>query len=258
MSWLMAERIEADLAEVLSSDSNVLAMWLEGSRAGGREDEYSDIDLNFMVKDGSSGVVYELIEERLTALGGLDVNYERYCTPKFVRQKVYHIKGSSRFLIIDCNVEEQQRGFVFTRGVDELRVVFDKHGSLKFQDLETRKMEQANLDALREIRGAYYGFRPNVEKQYLRGKFIEAFGYYQRYVLEPLIEVLRIAFIPAKTGYYIKDIYRDLPHEVTTALEELFKVADISEFEQKISQADELFERAVRLINSTRQAHPRS
>ncbi len=48
----MAERIEADLADVLSSDSNVLAMWLEGSRAGGREDEYSDMDLNFMVKDG--------------------------------------------------------------------------------------------------------------------------------------------------------------------------------------------------------------
>jgi hypothetical protein len=86
----------------------------------------------------------------------------------------------------------------------------------------------------------------------------EAFGYYQRYVLEPLIEVLRIAFSPAKTGYYIKDIYRDLPHEVTTGLEELFKVADISEFKQKISQADELFERGARLINSTRQAHPRS
>jgi hypothetical protein len=57
-----------------------------------------------------------------------------------------------------------------------------------------------------------------VVKQVRRGKFVEAFGYYERYVLQPLVEALRLAYAPRRSDYYVKDIYRDLPAEVTAEL----------------------------------------
>src|SRR6266536_1721746 len=199
-----------------------------------------------MVADDTSDAAYRLIEDALAKLGGLDVSYERYDMPEFTRQKVYHIKGSPRYPMIDCNVEEARRNFVFTRGVDDVRVVFDKGGYIKFQDLDPEKLRQEIRNGFAEAEKAYYGFRPNVEKQYLRGKFIEAFGYYHTYVLQPLVWVLRMAYSPAWSGdyYYIKDIYRHLPPDITKQLEELYKVAAISDFEARIRKADELFEAA--------------
>lgn len=39
---------------------------------------------------------------------------------------------------------------------------------------------------------------PRVVKQIKQGKFIEAFGYYERFVLRPFVEVLRLAYVPRK------------------------------------------------------------
>jgi hypothetical protein len=43
----------------------------------------------------------------------------------------------------------------------------------------------------------------------------------------------------------VKDIYRDLPAEVTAELEQLYQVPDLEAFRSKLERADLLFQAAV-------------
>jgi predicted nucleotidyltransferase len=242
---IAAERIIAALRDGLAPVPEVNALWLEGSRSAGDADEYSDIDLCLNVRDGSTDAIFARVEAILAGLGELDTCYERPAPAPDLRHRVYHVAGSSEYLLLDCTVEEERRNFVFTTGMDdEPLVLFDKAGVVRSRPLDLAQLRRDNLARLATLEAEYRGYLPMVRKQFLRGMFIEAMGYYLRYVLTPLIEVLRIAHAPARTDYYIKHIYRDLPPEITAQLDELFSVAGVEECDAKLRHAERLFAQA--------------
>jgi predicted nucleotidyltransferase len=241
---ISASQIIAVITDGLAPEPDVNALWLEGSRAAGTADAYSDIDLAINIKDGCADAVFAKIDELLSGLGELAAAFELPQPNPCMRHKVYHIHGSSAYLLIDCTLEDESRRFVFTKGA-VLSVLFDKANVIRFHDLDLAKLRGTNLARLAEIEAAYHGYRPNVTKQYLRGSFLEAAGYYRRYVLDPLIEALRIAYAPTMTDYSIKHIYRHLPPNITSQLEDLFKVGSVGEFDSKLVHADALFAQTV-------------
>ena len=60
--------------------------------------------------------------------------------------------------------------------------------------------------------------------------------------LQPLVELLRIRYVPGKHEYYFKHVYRDLPGEVVSQLEDLVKIKNIEDIRQGVAKASEMFE----------------
>jgi predicted nucleotidyltransferase len=98
---------EKEITEILKTELQPLpyiyALWLEGSFAMGYSDEYSDIDYWIDVDDDYVKDALEQVEIALRKLGELDERDETaYDHPK-LGQIVYHIKGSSPYLVLDFN-----------------------------------------------------------------------------------------------------------------------------------------------------------
>ncbi len=99
--------------------------------------------------------------------------------------------------------------------------MFDRAGVVQFvppgaqRDAAWRAGRLQELDAITERYS-------RVEKYVRRGEFLEAFGYYHRWLLSPLIEALRMRYTPLHPDYYIVHISRHLPADVLRRLEDLF------------------------------------
>jgi predicted nucleotidyltransferase len=251
---LTREQIVERLHRGLEVDPSVYAMWIEGSLARGDVDDMSDVDLVADVEDGSQDRVFHRAEALLAELGPLVISLELDIGHQFLRHRLYRLGRTSEFWTIDFVLQAHSREFVFDRE-DEgvVRLLFDKAGVVRFRDHPWRP---EGVEArLAELADTYRALRPWVVKQVRRGKFVEAFGYYERYVLQPLVEALRLAYAPRKSDHYVKDIYRDLPAEVTAELERLYRVPDLEAFRSKLERADLLFQSAVdRLSGSSGQA----
>lgn len=256
---LTREGIARHLQRGLEKEPHVFAMWLEGSLATGDADDFSDIDVVVDVEDGSSDLVFERAEALLAELGPLVTNLELDIDHRFLRHRLYRLEGTSEFLTIDFVVQAHSRDFVFDKeNADAVRVLFDRAGVIRFREGPWQP-EQLTERAAR-LKDTYWALRPWVVKQVHRGKFLEAFGYYDRYVLGPLVEVLRLAYAPRKSDYYVKEIYRDLPEGITRELEGLYQVPDVSAFPARLEAADRLFRAAIGRVVTSRpgQAGPAS
>jgi hypothetical protein len=87
-----------------------------------------------------------------------------------------------------------------------------------------------------------------VLKHIRRGEFREAFGYDQRWVLEPLIEVQRMLSTPLHPDYYIVHISRHLPAANVERLERLFQVVSLQDLEEKLTDAIAWFAETAALV----------
>ena len=92
-------------------------------------------------------------------------------------------------------------------------------------------------------------FQAWLKKSIQRDNFLEALGYYHEKVLQPLVEILRIKYQPTKYDYYLKDISRDLPKEILTKLESLYKIDSMADIKSKIPKANRLFFRVANEID---------
>ena len=70
-----------------------------------------------------------------------------------------------------------------------------------------------------------------VEKEVARGHFLEALHSLHIYVLEPLVELLRLHYVPRKGDYHLKDIAHDLPEGMVKTLEDLYRVTSLEDIE---------------------------
>jgi hypothetical protein len=111
-------------------------------------------------------------------------------------------------------------------------ILFDRAGVIRFVQLDgqSRAADQAErLKALADTTAQY----SRIEKYVRRGDFLEAFGYYHKWLLSPLIEVLRMRYTPLHPDYYIIHISRHLPVDVLRRVEDLFKITTLTEIETK-------------------------
>ena len=249
------DRLIATVHERLRADQRVLACWLEGADATGDVDRFSDIDFCASVVDGAIAEVAQQAREALSLVGGLDIDHELVADPDR-RHLVFHVSGTSPDLLLDFCVYVN-RGSTFVRDdpIERPRVLFDRAGVVRFVDpqrqlrlLESRR----RLDALRQQVAQHR----RALKHVWRGEFLEAFGYYQRWVLEPLIEAQRMLHTPLHPDYYIVHITRHLPAPVVGRLERLSLVHALDDLERKISDAVAWFDETAALVDAEMSADP--
>lgn len=206
------------LEKKLQSKKFIHAMWLEGSIAQLKSDEYSDIDLWLEVDQPAIDKTFNLVKKSLGTIGPIDLEYEIH---KNNDQKhiIYHIAGTSEFLTVDVNIQPYPWENILTIGIDEIKVIFNKDVNFKHtkKNIKTFNEDKSKI----RIMNYYKAMKPNIMKNLLRNKPLEAMIYYEN-IIEMGIKYLRLKKnLCNKTDFNFKHVYSDLSKQQTKKIEEL-------------------------------------
>lgn len=260
---LIVEKLKAGLEPL----QYVNAMWLEGADASGHVDRYSDLDIYIDILDDFEEQAIESVERLLACISEVDYKYVvKHRHPK-LRQRIYHLKGTDEYLAIDFVWQLHSRPkeeYLYIRGntIEAARVIFDKVGIIRYEDPDERDYAAANTACLEEC--IYrYAQHARVLKYVRRGNYLEAYAYYNKYVLEPLITLLRLIHTPYHADYYLVHISQHIPESELRKLEFFAKVSALEDVEQRVPLAQDWFRELVQLFNAQvdweemRPVHPR-
>lgn len=238
-STLSRQTLIDALHAAFRDDPRVLAAWLEGADAGGWVDAYSDIDFCLSVQAGAIEAVTAAARAALARLAPLDLDQRGPIEADFA-QTVFHLAGTSPYLLVDFNVYVGRgSSFIENDAIELPLVLFDRGGLVTFAPPQLDPAQiAARLAELRQV----VAQSARIEKYILRGDFLEAFGYYHKWLLMPLIEALRLRYTPLHPDYYIVHISRHLPPPILARLERLFQVGSLAELAAKRAEALAFFE----------------
>ena len=242
---LSFETILAQLTAGLEPLKYVQAMWEGGAASSGRRDAWSDIDLQIVVDDDCVEPAFQALESSLESLSPIDLKYELpQPTWHGHAQAFYRLKDASPFLLLDLCIMKASSvdKFLEPEIHGPAQVLFDKTGV-------TANIPPLDMDALSDrlkqrrqaLRVTFDLFQVFITKELNRGNPIEAMAYYQAYTLRPLVEVLNMRYRPARSNFYTRYVYSELPDEVARRLEPLIFIRDQADLAEKHSQAGQWF-----------------
>ncbi|CAG7616743.1 nucleotidyltransferase domain-containing protein [Paenibacillus allorhizosphaerae] len=235
-----------EMATALESEEFILALWLEGSDGTGSLDEYSDIDVVCYTKEGFTVEAIQRLDDCMRRMGQVDIEYEQPGRPDNNRYKVYHLQETSAHLLIDVTIQSESFPVSFQREDQTVVpvVLFDKTSIVQYHNIDPVSHRTSLRSQLTEALGVY-SQRSRAIKYTHRGLFLESLIYYQKYVLKPLVDVLRMIHTPFQADCFLVHATRDFPAEVTVTLEHLYGVQSVQDIAERIDAADELFRKAV-------------
>ncbi len=240
---------EKDITKVLKEEllplPYVYAFWLEGSFAMGYADEYSDIDYWIDVEDDYVKDALLHVETALSRLGALDEKDETGNEHPKLGQMVYHIEGSSPYLVLDFNWQLHSRDrkeyhYIKDDIVEGASVIFDKDNVINYEEADIQEIAKNRDNCLPEC-DYRYSQHMRVKKYILRGDYPESYAYYNRYVIEPLVILLRLKYTPLYPYHYLLHISKHMPGEVVARLEEFIKITSFKEMEAAMEKAEEWY-----------------
>ncbi len=233
----------------------IYAFWLEGADAISRTDEYSDIDFWVDFEDEYEQQAYEAVEKALSSLSEIDYKHIMSHDHPKIRQRIYHLANTSRYLMIDFCWQLHSRpkddyAYYENDRIEAAMVVFDKDNIVRHKPLDLSVFSQWNTARLEEAK--YRRTQQlRAEKYVCRGQYLEAYAYYNRYVLEPLIDLLRLIYTPAHTSYYLIHISQHIPSWEREKLEYFAQIGTLSDIGEKIPQAGQWFDELITLLGQT-------
>lgn len=250
----MTDRYEiiSRLREKLEPLDFIYAMWLEGSDANQTVDEYSDIDICVDFEDEYENEAYEAAEKTLSEIAPVDYKFVVHHPHPKLRQRIYHLAGSSEYLLIDfCwqlhSRPKEECRFIKGNTVETATVIFDKADVIQYKDYDPSEFKDGNDARLNECKYRY-AQHARVQKYVLRDQYLEAYAYYNRYVLEPLIDLLRLIHTPANADYYLIHVSRHIPPEDLKKLENFAQIASVQDIAERIPKAEKWFHELLETI----------
>ncbi|MCM1990761.1 hypothetical protein [Oceanirhabdus seepicola] len=258
MGNLTRERIIDTIHKNLEENMYVNALWLEGSDPLNCEDEYSDIDMVVDVEDGHEEEVFNQVEVVLSSIGELDLNYEDRQHDEKLRQKMYHIKDTSQYLLVDFCVQSHSRDkecSTFCKGdvLEAAKVIFDRGNVVSYEEVkrEDRIEKEVIIERLRVLEGRYKQ-HCRVIKYVERGNYPEAFMYYLKYVADPIVELNRLIYTPEYFYIHMIHISHHMSDNVIKEFEKFYQVKNFEDIRRNTKDSKELF---YRLVNEVREKY---
>lgn len=240
---------EKDITKVLKEEleplSYVYAFWIEGSYAMGYADEYSDIDYWMDVEDDYLKEAIEHVETALRKLGELDECNENSNPHPKLGQMVYHLKDSSPYLLLDFNWQLHSRDrneyhYIKNDIVEGALVIFDKDNIIRFVDDDEQEIKDNRNNCKHEC-DYRYSQHVRVQKYIYRGKFTDGYAYYNKYVIEPLVMLLRLKYTPLYPYNYLLHISMHIHQADVDRLEKLIQIKSLDEMDIKMKEAEEWY-----------------
>ena len=230
----LRDRISDAVTQALRPLPIVFAGWEGGSAAFGAVDEYSDIDLDFIVADDALfDDLYALAERAIETVSPIASSY----TPRTGRY--YKLKDGGDFFLVDL---------IFHRATDpdhHLDIerhganlpLFDKGDWLRPKPFDERLLAVQRDRRYRELQTWFPMSQVFVRKAILRGQHVEAVGAFWAYTLRPLADLLRMRYCPARWDFGVRYLDRDLPPAVYDQVRDLALVSDLRDLEAKLARA---------------------
>ncbi|MEZ5979358.1 MAG: hypothetical protein R3F34_14225 [Planctomycetota bacterium] len=240
-------RLVETLRDAFERDERVRALWEAGSAAFDREDEWSDVDLYALVRDGELSDVLDLAEEALRTLGPIDLRWEP-AGGAFARtaQRFLRVATFRPTLFVDLlTVESGGLAPLLERELHgEPRVLFDRDGVVVAASCDAEAVARNAERMRRDLDAAWPLFLVLVEKELGRGNLLGALGFWHGAVLPRLHRRLRLERCPARATFGAHYARVDLGDELADELEALALVASADDLRARIARADALHRRA--------------
>lgn len=225
------------LRQLVLSLPEVIAAWEGGSAAFDYGDDWSDIDAVLIVEDAELEAVFCAIELGLQRLSPLALRHDVQGSVGY-KQRFYRLRDCSEFLVVDLVLIRRSDPLQFR--VVELHghghTWVDREGLLTEEHLDEKTDRLAARARLAPLQSGFEMFQHIVTKERLRGRAIEAMQFYQAMSLRPLVEALRLLHCPARRGFGLRYLARDLPAEVHARLIPLAFVQDLDDLAIKHQQ----------------------
>lgn len=237
----------------------VYAFWYEGADANDSVDEYSDIDYYIDFEDAYEEEAIGAVESALAELGTIDYRHVMSHGHPKLRQRIYHIEGTSEYLMIDfcfqCHSRDKDE-YILIRGdkIEAAKVIFDKAEIIRYKELDLFKYSEINDERLSD---SIYRFSQHsrVLKYVRRNQYPEAYAYYNRYVVEPLVHLIRLIHTPSHADFYLIHISSHVPSDSIEKLESLLKVAGLRDIEENLVSARAWFDELLVELKAIRSSH---
>lgn len=230
----LRDRITDALCSALRALPYVLAGWEGGSAAFDLVDEYSDIDLNFLL-DGADldEPFYAVVESTLEAVSPLVASHSE------PPGRYFKLADSGDFLLVDVCVFQAGAycEYLDLERHGKLRPLFDKgewlciNGSEKVSRAARRDKREKDLEEWFSVSQSF------VRKAVRRGQEAEALAAFWGYTLRPLVELLRMRYCPARWDFGMRYLQRDLPSPVYYQLRDIMFVGESSDLEKHLEEA---------------------
>lgn len=228
------DRITDALCIALQPLPNVLAGWEGGSAAFDLVDEYSDIDLNFLLDDAALvDPFYALVESALETVSPIAaVHFEppgRY----------FKLMDAGEFLLVDVCVFQtgDLSECLDIERHGRIRPLFDK-GQWLSGDTSGAVSQVASRAERRDDLEAWFSVSQNfVRKAIIRGHEVEALAAFWGYTLKPLVELLRMRYCPTRWDFGMRYLQRDLPGPVYDELRDIMFVGESDDLAEHLAKA---------------------
>lgn len=240
----MRQRILETILAALEPKDFVLALWQGGSAAHGYTDDWSDIDIQVIVEDECVERTFDILEDSLKTISEIRLKW-RVPEPTWHghSQCFYQLEEVSPFLFIDWVVLKQSNPnhFLGLERHGKLVIGFDK-ANLLVQPILNRSEHFLKMrERWTILRKTFEFFQVLVKKEINRGHLVSAISNYHRYTLQPLIELLGMAYRPERYDFRTKYFYRDFSTEIIARVELLYCVMNLADLASKQQQAEVLF-----------------
>lgn len=242
------------LIEVLQAQDNVLAVWEGGSAAFNRIDEWSDIDLQAVVRDDAVDSVFASIEQTLMSLSPIELVYT-IPQPSWHghAQKFYRLRDTSPFLLIDIAIIKESSTaskFLEPEIHGNAKVYFDRADVIgSSAPLDRQAFGRLLWKRVNDMRITFPLFQAMVTKEIYRGYSIDALSFYQSVTLAPLVELLRITYQPFHYNFRGRYLYHELPQDIVARLEKLYFITDPDDLRKKQQEAEMWFGQLIAAIS---------
>lgn len=230
------------------------ALWLEGADASGTVDEYSDLDFWLDFEDEFEAQIISDVEAAISSLGTIDFKYIMNHEHPKIRQRIYHLSGTSEYLMIDFCWQLHSRAqngddfLIKDDKIEAAKIIFDKANVVRYKDYDPADFSKANAKRFNECKYRYSQHN-RVIKYVRRGLYAEAYAFYNKYVVEPLVDMLRLIYTPAHADYYLVHISHHIPAQELWRLEYFLRIATLDDIENKTREAQQWFNELVSRVD---------
>lgn len=230
----LRDRITEVVSNALQPLPHVLAGWESGSVAFDRADEYSDIDLNFLLDDTLPvGPLFAVVESALETVSPVAASHSE------PPGRYFKLKDVGDFLLVDVCLYRTDN---FKERLDSerhgrIRPLFDKGQWLRSDDSARVSQDARRARRLDELKAWFSVSQTFVRKVILRGQEVEALAAFWGYTLKPLVELLRMRHCPPRWDFGMRYLDRDLPGPVYDELRGMMFVEDFDNLAENLAKA---------------------
>lgn len=230
------------------------AAFLAGSAAFGRQDRYSDIDLNCIADGSHTTLIFSALEAALESLSPIELRLEMPPSAMWpgLSQRFYRLRDTDQYLMIDFCQLTPELAPTFLEPVRHGTpvVLFDRKQRLKPAPLNSEEHNALVASRVAWLRASFPMFQNLVRKAVLRGDDVEATAMFMGQTLRPLVDLLRVLHNPARFDFGLRYTGYDLPPDACTELNALLWPRDGQDLLRKLDAAQALFERTLGQLDS--------